>query len=211
MARPNTTTDDRAVHTIIYLADGCTRRNAKWHPSVDRDGIEVGAPIAGPCTPIVWPRRRRRPPRSPTAAAGRDPRHRGDRRTAAALSAARRRACRAPPRFRRVAPSRRQGLGLQLLELFLADRRPAPSGREALQLGGRRRAAGRSRLDVLPHRLILRWADCAACSDILWPRGIRYTRTPRYGSDDDEDDPERLGQPRRSWLRKMSLNTTISN
>ncbi len=56
MAGPNTTAEDRAVHTIIYLADGCTRRNAMWHPSVDRDGIEVGAPIAGACTPIVWPR-----------------------------------------------------------------------------------------------------------------------------------------------------------
>ena len=56
MAGPNTTAEDRAVHTIIYLADGCTRRNARWHPSVDRDGIEVGAPIAGACTPIVWPR-----------------------------------------------------------------------------------------------------------------------------------------------------------
>jgi ectoine hydroxylase-related dioxygenase (phytanoyl-CoA dioxygenase family) len=56
MAKPNTTDDDRAVHTVIYLADGCTRRNAMFHFSVDRDGIEVGAPIAGPCTPIVWPR-----------------------------------------------------------------------------------------------------------------------------------------------------------
>ena len=56
MAKPNTTDADRAVHTVIYLADGCTRRNAMWHPSVDRDGIEVGAPIAGACTPLVWPR-----------------------------------------------------------------------------------------------------------------------------------------------------------
>jgi ectoine hydroxylase-related dioxygenase (phytanoyl-CoA dioxygenase family) len=56
MAKPNTTAEDRAVHTIIYFADGCTRRNTNWHPSVDRDGIEVGAPIAGACTPMVWPR-----------------------------------------------------------------------------------------------------------------------------------------------------------
>jgi ectoine hydroxylase-related dioxygenase (phytanoyl-CoA dioxygenase family) len=56
MAKPNTTDRDRAVHTVIYFADGCTRRNAAFHFSVDRDGIEVGAPIAGPCTPIVWPR-----------------------------------------------------------------------------------------------------------------------------------------------------------
>jgi ectoine hydroxylase-related dioxygenase (phytanoyl-CoA dioxygenase family) len=56
MAKPNTTDVDRAVHTVIYFADGCTRRNAMFHPSVDRDGIEVGAPIAGACTPVVWPR-----------------------------------------------------------------------------------------------------------------------------------------------------------
>jgi ectoine hydroxylase-related dioxygenase (phytanoyl-CoA dioxygenase family) len=56
MAKPNTTDTDRAVHTIIYFADGCTRRNESFHFSVDRDGIEVGQPIAGACTPIVWPR-----------------------------------------------------------------------------------------------------------------------------------------------------------
>ncbi len=56
MAKPNTTDRDRSVHTVIYFADGCTRRDASFHFSVDRDGIEVGAPIAGACTPIVWPR-----------------------------------------------------------------------------------------------------------------------------------------------------------
>ena len=56
MAKPNTTDLDRAVHTVIYFADGCTRRNEAFHPSVDRDGIAVGAPIAGPCTPMIWPR-----------------------------------------------------------------------------------------------------------------------------------------------------------
>jgi ectoine hydroxylase-related dioxygenase (phytanoyl-CoA dioxygenase family) len=56
MAKPNTTDVDRAVHTVIYFADGCTRRNAAFHPSVDRDGIAVDAEIAGACTPIVWPR-----------------------------------------------------------------------------------------------------------------------------------------------------------
>jgi hypothetical protein len=56
LAKPNTTATDRAVHTVIMFADGCTRGSTRWHPSVDRDGIEVGALIAGPCTPIVWPR-----------------------------------------------------------------------------------------------------------------------------------------------------------
>jgi ectoine hydroxylase-related dioxygenase (phytanoyl-CoA dioxygenase family) len=65
MAKPNTTGSDRAVHTIIYLADGCTRRNQAFHPSVDRDGIQVGALIDGACTPIVWPRRRGEYPAPP--------------------------------------------------------------------------------------------------------------------------------------------------
>jgi ectoine hydroxylase-related dioxygenase (phytanoyl-CoA dioxygenase family) len=56
MAKPNVTGTDRAVHTIIMFADGCTRRSSAFHLSVDRDGIELGAPIAGPCTPLVWPR-----------------------------------------------------------------------------------------------------------------------------------------------------------
>jgi hypothetical protein len=56
MAHPNTTATDRPVHTIIYIVDGATRRNNNWHPSVDRDAIEVGAPISGAATPIVWPR-----------------------------------------------------------------------------------------------------------------------------------------------------------
>ena len=56
MAKPNTTGTNRAVHTVIYFADGCTRRNQAFHPSVDRDGIEVGAPIRGACTPVIWPR-----------------------------------------------------------------------------------------------------------------------------------------------------------
>jgi ectoine hydroxylase-related dioxygenase (phytanoyl-CoA dioxygenase family) len=56
MAKPNTTDTDRPVHTVIMFADGCTRSAAHFHPSVDRDGIAVGAPIAGACTPIVWPR-----------------------------------------------------------------------------------------------------------------------------------------------------------
>jgi hypothetical protein len=56
LAKPNTSATDRAVHTVIMFADGCTRGSERWHPSVDRDGIAVGDVIAGPCTPIVWPR-----------------------------------------------------------------------------------------------------------------------------------------------------------
>lgn len=54
LARPNRTNRARRVHTIIFFADGCTRRDRK-HPSVDRAGIPVGAPIASPLTPIAWP------------------------------------------------------------------------------------------------------------------------------------------------------------
>jgi ectoine hydroxylase-related dioxygenase (phytanoyl-CoA dioxygenase family) len=56
MAKPNTTDDDRAVHTVIMFADGSTRSTKQWHFAVDRDGIEVGAVIDGACTPILWPR-----------------------------------------------------------------------------------------------------------------------------------------------------------
>jgi ectoine hydroxylase-related dioxygenase (phytanoyl-CoA dioxygenase family) len=56
MAKPNTTDTDRAVYTVIMFADGCTRGSKLFHMSVDRDGIAVGAPIRGACTPIIWPR-----------------------------------------------------------------------------------------------------------------------------------------------------------
>ena len=54
--RDHATGTDRAVHTVIMFADGCTRGSELFHMSVDRDGITVGAPIRGACTPIVWPR-----------------------------------------------------------------------------------------------------------------------------------------------------------
>jgi ectoine hydroxylase-related dioxygenase (phytanoyl-CoA dioxygenase family) len=56
LAGPNTTSSDRAVHTIIYIPDGSTRGYPFPHFAVDRSGIEVGAVIDGDVTPIVWPR-----------------------------------------------------------------------------------------------------------------------------------------------------------
>lgn len=56
LARPNSSDRVRRVHTMIYFRDGCTRSSPYPHPSVERDGIEIGAPIAGAVTPIVWPR-----------------------------------------------------------------------------------------------------------------------------------------------------------
>jgi ectoine hydroxylase-related dioxygenase (phytanoyl-CoA dioxygenase family) len=56
MARPNRTERMRRVYTVIYFRDGCTRGSDRAHPSVDRDGIAEGRPIAGAATPIAWPR-----------------------------------------------------------------------------------------------------------------------------------------------------------
>jgi len=56
LAGPNTTSSDRAVHTIIYIPDGSTRGYPFPHFAVDRSGIEVGEVIDGDVTPIIWPR-----------------------------------------------------------------------------------------------------------------------------------------------------------
>src|SRR5581483_11387562 len=55
MAKPNRSQRMRRVYTGIYFKDGCTRANARPHPSLDRDRIAVGAPIDGLATPVVWP------------------------------------------------------------------------------------------------------------------------------------------------------------
>ena len=55
-ADANSTDRDRAVHTIIYFADGSTRGYPHPHFAVDRAGIEVGQPIVSDVTPIAWPR-----------------------------------------------------------------------------------------------------------------------------------------------------------
>ena len=56
LANANTTSRDRAVHTIIYFPDGSTRGYPNQHFAVDRAGIEVGQKIDGDTTPIIWPR-----------------------------------------------------------------------------------------------------------------------------------------------------------
>ena len=56
LAGPNHTGETRRVYTSIYFRDGCTRAaTPAAHPSVDRDHIAVGAPIAGGATPLAWP------------------------------------------------------------------------------------------------------------------------------------------------------------
>ena len=56
LAEPNDGRETRRVYCIIYFADGCVRRNAIPHLVPDRQKIEVGQPIAGEVSPIVWPR-----------------------------------------------------------------------------------------------------------------------------------------------------------
>ena len=57
MAKPNMTDDDRAVHTMIMFADGCTRGSQAMSTSRSTaTAIEVGAAIRGAGTPILWPR-----------------------------------------------------------------------------------------------------------------------------------------------------------
>jgi len=56
LAGPNTTTTDRAVHTIIYLPADSTRGYPFPHFAVDRAGIELGQVIDGDVTPVIWPR-----------------------------------------------------------------------------------------------------------------------------------------------------------
>jgi ectoine hydroxylase-related dioxygenase (phytanoyl-CoA dioxygenase family) len=55
-ADANSTDRERAVHTIIYFADGNTRGYPFPHFAVDRGGIELGEPIDSEVTPIAWPR-----------------------------------------------------------------------------------------------------------------------------------------------------------
>ena len=57
LAHPNRSARTRRVYTVIYFADGCTRGpKPPSHPSVDRAGIALGAPVASVVTPIAWPR-----------------------------------------------------------------------------------------------------------------------------------------------------------
>jgi len=55
LAKPNRSPRMRRVYTAIYFKNGCTRASDRPHPSVDRDGIAVGAVIDGAATPVVWP------------------------------------------------------------------------------------------------------------------------------------------------------------
>lgn len=71
LADTNASDSTRRVYCIIYFADGCVRRNAIPHLVPDRQNIEVGQPIAGEVSPIVWPRENEELPPTPS---GRPPR-----------------------------------------------------------------------------------------------------------------------------------------
>jgi ectoine hydroxylase-related dioxygenase (phytanoyl-CoA dioxygenase family) len=54
-AKPNKSSDDRPVFTIIYFADGSTRGSDQFHFSVDRASIGVGKKIESDVTPLAFP------------------------------------------------------------------------------------------------------------------------------------------------------------
>ena len=54
-AKPNLSSEDRPVFTIIYFADGSTRGSDQFHFSVDRALIGVGEVIKSDVTPLVFP------------------------------------------------------------------------------------------------------------------------------------------------------------
>ena len=57
VATPNQSGHTRRVHTMIYFADGSTRKQSRQpHPSVDRARIAPGAIVASDVTPLAWPR-----------------------------------------------------------------------------------------------------------------------------------------------------------
>jgi len=45
----------RAVHTVVYFRDGCTRSEGAGQDAPDAIDGKVGEPIRGPSTPIAWP------------------------------------------------------------------------------------------------------------------------------------------------------------
>jgi ectoine hydroxylase-related dioxygenase (phytanoyl-CoA dioxygenase family) len=56
-AGANRTAEVRRAHSVIFFADGSTRGTfPRSHPSVDRAGIAVGAPIDSAVTPVAHPR-----------------------------------------------------------------------------------------------------------------------------------------------------------
>lgn len=55
MAKANRSSHTRAVHTVVYFRDGCTRSDVGADLPADRNGTKPGEPIVGPATPIVWP------------------------------------------------------------------------------------------------------------------------------------------------------------
>jgi len=56
LAEPNESEETRRVYCIIYFADGCVRRSAIPHQTLDRQQIAVGEPVRGEVSPVAWPR-----------------------------------------------------------------------------------------------------------------------------------------------------------
>ena len=66
LAEPNHGQETRRVYCIIYFADGCVRRSAIPHQTLDRQQIAVGEAIQGDVSPVVWPRDSDSLPPAPT-------------------------------------------------------------------------------------------------------------------------------------------------
>jgi ectoine hydroxylase-related dioxygenase (phytanoyl-CoA dioxygenase family) len=56
LADANVSQETRRVFCIIYFTDGCVRRSAIPHATLDRQGIAVDEKIQGEVSPILWPR-----------------------------------------------------------------------------------------------------------------------------------------------------------
>lgn len=56
LSTPNQTERQRRAFGIVYFRDGSTRESSYPHPTLDRDGVEVGEVIQTDATPIAYPR-----------------------------------------------------------------------------------------------------------------------------------------------------------
>ena len=55
LAKQNKTKEDRLVYTVIFFADGSTRKDDQFHFSLDRAEIGVGEIIDSDVTPLAFP------------------------------------------------------------------------------------------------------------------------------------------------------------
>jgi len=66
LARPDTLSRTRRVHTAIFFRTGSTRGANAGHFAVDRANVKLGKPMDSDVTPLAWPRRESGVPPPPT-------------------------------------------------------------------------------------------------------------------------------------------------